>query len=97
MDKAQLSHTAQQLLDCLTRYARADEEISGLLESLDGILRDAIAGRIDQPLALSDVPGAYLVVEGSLIKYPDLGDAYARFNFAVTGDDARLKRLSGGT
>jgi hypothetical protein len=77
---------AQLLSELLKKYAAKDENAAVLERALQTCLGDALTGRILQPLSRRDVPGARMFDETTLGGYSDLANAYADFQFVVTGD-----------
>lgn len=86
IDAAKLTAAAEHLEWVLRQYPDAPA-VQDLLESLSPLIEDAKAGRIDQPMARGDVPGAYNFGDGLYMPYknPSVDDAYTKFRTELRG------------
>ncbi|MBW3507734.1 MULTISPECIES: hypothetical protein [Janthinobacterium] len=98
MDQQSLQARAAELEQVLGRLAGADTEVADLRSALEPLLALAGSGALTAPLAWGDIPGGRYFNEGSLRRYPELEQAFARFRIEATGGDSpALRKLRGET
>lgn len=87
MDLEKIKKSACHLEVLLNKCASNDRDAASLLRVLNPLINQAKLGSISEPLEWRDIPGAYFFMEGNLIKYRDLEDAFADFRIEITGVD----------
>ena len=96
MDQQRLQALAAELEQLLARLAPADAEVDDLRGALEPLLALAGSGALSAPLAWGDIPGGRYFNEGSLRRYPELEQVFARFRIEATGGESpALRKLRG--
>ena len=96
MDQQRLQARAAELEQWLARLAPADGEVADLRSALEPLLALAGSGGLSAPLPWGDIPGGRYFNEGSLRRYAELEQAFARFRIEATGGDSpALRKLRG--
>jgi hypothetical protein len=96
MDQQRLQACTAELEQWLARLALADAEVADLRSALEPLLALAGSGALSAPLPWGDIPGGRYFNEGSLRRYPELEQAFARFRIEATGGESpALRKLRG--
>lgn len=96
MDQQRLQTLAAELEQLLARLAPADGEVADLRSALGSLLALAGSGALSVPLPWGEIPGGRYFNEGSLRRYPELEQAFARFRIEATGGESpALRKLRG--
>lgn len=85
MDQKSLVPAAARLRDLLERYSVTDTKRASCRDALPDLLGEGPGREGDHADDWRDIPGAWFFTEGSLAKYADLAEAYARFKIEFTG------------
>ena len=96
MDQQRLQAHVAELEQLLARLAPNDGEVADLCSALEPLLALAGSGALSAPLPWGDIPGGRYFNDGSLRRYPELEQAFARFRIEATGGDSpALRKLRG--
>ena len=85
MDPIAIRTTALALQEKLNVYSSTNPAAQSLQRALRGYINAALAGTLSAPVALGDIPGEYLFIDGPLGEYRDLEAAYSSFKLEIAG------------
>jgi hypothetical protein len=81
----------QELLEACTLLEEAcsthadDDEVSDFFRCISPVIEDVRAGRITPPVEWGEIPCFLYFTEGTLQRFPEIENAYARFKISMTG------------